>query len=329
MARAVSAARPSAAPAPKRAATPPPRRINLHAVVLRYLVEIARLGSIRRASARLNVASSAINRQVLRLERDFGTRIFDRLPSGMRLTPAGELLLQHVRGTLQDFDKLIAEMDGLQGIRSGHVTLAALDSLLISVIPRALAEVSRRYPVVSFTALAAAPAAVLTAVAAGEVEIGLTFVMPTTLPLQLVASAPAPLGCVMAPDHPLADRKHLTFAELEHYPVSFQSDSLPAPTDAQGEFAAFRNRATARFTSNSIEFQRGILGGGLAVACLTRFGFQRELATGALVWVPLASPQLRQLQVGLFIPQRRTLSPAASLVVATLTRQLQQLTEES
>jgi DNA-binding transcriptional LysR family regulator len=327
--RAVASAKSAAAATSEPPAKLPPRRINLHAVVLRYLVEIARLGSIRRASARLNVASSAINRQVLRLERDIGTRIFDRLPSGMRLTPAGELLLQHVRGTLQDFDKLLAEIDGLQGIRSGHVKLAALDSLLISLIPRALEEVSRRYPVVTFTALAAAPAAVFAAVAAGEVEIGLTFVMPTTLPLQLVTSAPAPLGCVMAPDHPLASRKSLSFAQLEPYPISFQSDSLPAPTDAHGEFAAFRNRATARFTSNSIEFQRGILRSGLAVACLTPLGFQRELASGALVSVPLASPQLRQLRIGLFIPQRRTLAPAAALVVATLTRQLEQLAKEA
>jgi len=319
---------PSPAAAAEPRAASPSRRINLHAAALRYLVEIARLGSIRRASTRLNVAASAINRQVLRLERDLGTRIFDRLPSGMRLTPAGELLLRHVRGTLQDFDKLLAEMDGLQGIRSGHVRLAALDSLLISVIPRALEEVSRRYPVITFTVLAAAPAVALTAVAAGEAEIGLTFVVPTTLPLHLVASAPAPLGCVMAPDHPLSGRKTLRFTDLDPYPVSFQSDSLPAPTDAQGEFGAFRNRATARFTSNSIEFQRGILRGGLAVACLTRLGFQRELATGALVWVPLASSQLRELRVGLFIPQRRTLSPAASLVVATLTHQLQQLAEQ-
>lgn len=316
-------------PPPKGRAVPAPRRINLHAAILRYLVEISRLGSIRRASARLNVASSAINRQVLRLERELGVRIFDRLPSGMRLTPAGELLLQHVRGTLQNFEKLLAEMDGLQGIRSGHVTLAALDSLLVAFIPRALEEVSRRYPVVTFAALAAAPSAVLTGVAAGEVEVGLTFVTPTNLPLQLVASAPAPLGCVMAPHHPLSQRKGLTLADLEPYPVTFQSDSLPAATDAHGEFAAFRSRATARFTSNSIEFQRGILPSGLAVACLTRLGFQRELASGTLVWVPLASPQLRQLQIGLFIPQRRTLSPAAALVVATLTRQLQQLAEEN
>lgn len=317
----------NAAPSPRSAR--PQRRINLHAAILRYLVEISRLGSIRRASARLNVASSAINRQVLRLEHDLGMRIFDRLPSGMRLTPAGELLLQHVRGTLQNFDKLLAEMDGLRGIHSGHVTLAALDSLLVGFVPRALEEVSRRYPVITFSALAAPPAAVLSGVATGEVELGLTFVTPTSQPLQLAASAPAPLGCIMAPDHPLASRKSLAFAELAPYPMTFQSDSLPAAIDTEGEFAAFRNRATARFTSNSIEFQRGILGSGLAIACLTRLGFQRELAAGALVWVPLASPPLLQLRIGVFIPQRRTLSPAATLVVATLARQLQDIAEEN
>jgi DNA-binding transcriptional LysR family regulator len=170
---------------------------------------------------------------------------------------------------------------------------------------------------------------VLASVAAGEVEIGLSFVVPTSLPLQLVASAPAPLGCVMAPDHALAQHKCLSFTDLEPYPLTFQSDSLPVGMDAQDEFTAFRNRATARFTSNSIEFQRGMLGSGLAVACLTRLGFQRELASGALVWVPLAAPQMRGLQIGLFIPERRTLSPAAAPVVSVLSRQLKELAEES
>ena len=299
------------------------RRVNLHAVALRYLAEIARLGSIRRAATSLNVASSAINRQVLRLERELGLRAFDRLPTGMRLTPAGELLLQHVRTTLRNFDRLLAEMDGLQGIQSGHVSLLAVDSLLVSVVPRAIEDVSRRYPVVTFAALAAAPAAVLAGVAAGEADIGLSFVIPTLLPLQLVASAPAPLGCLMAPNHPLARSTSLGFDDLQPYPVAFQSDSLPAAADDQNEFANFRARAAARFTSNSIEFQRGIIRGGLAVACLTRLGFARELAAGELVWVPLEAPELRALTIGVFIPQRRTLSPAADLVVATLASQLQ------
>ena len=299
----------------------------MHAVILRYLTEIARLGSIRRAATTLNVASSAINRQVLKLERDIGVPIFDRLPSGMRLTPAGELLLQHVRSTLQNFDRLLADVDGLQGIYSGHIRLAAVDSLLVAFVPRALEEVSRRYPVVTFSVLAAAPATILKDVATGDTEIGLTFVVPSNLPVQLVASAPAPVGCVMAPSHPLAARKSLTFADLEPHHITFQSDPLPLATDAQDEFAAFRNGALGRFTSNSIEFQRAIIRSGLAVACLTRLGFLRELAAGELVWVPLASSQLQELQIGLFIPQRRTLSPAAAHLVTTLTRHLRLLSE--
>jgi DNA-binding transcriptional LysR family regulator len=301
------------------------RRVNLHASILRYLTEIARLGSIRRASVALNVASSAINRQVLRLERELGVRVFDRLPTGMRLTPAGELLLQHVRGTLRNFDQLLAEVDGLQGIHSGHVRLAAVDSLLVDLVPRALEEVAKRYPVVTYTVLAAPPSAVLKAVASGECEIGLTFVVPTSLSLQLVASAPAPLGVVMAPKHPLARRRNLMLADLEPHQMAFQTDPLPAGVADQDGFAAFRDRATAKFTSNSIEFQRGILRAGLAVACLTRLGFPNELASGELVWVPLASSELSTLEIGLFIPLRRTLTPAASLVVTTLTKRLQQL----
>ena len=62
----------------------------MHAIVLKYLEEVARRGSIRKASRALNVASSAINRQILKLEEELGTPLFQRLPAGMRLTPAGE-----------------------------------------------------------------------------------------------------------------------------------------------------------------------------------------------------------------------------------------------
>jgi DNA-binding transcriptional LysR family regulator len=304
-------------------AEPVGRKADLHASLLRYLAEIARLGSIRRASATLNVAPSAIDRQVLRLERELGVRVFDRMPSGMRLTPAGELLLRHVRSTLQNFDHLLTEMDLLQGIHSGHVRLAAVDSLLVDFIPRALADVARRYPAVTFSAFAASPASVLANIAAGDMELGMTFVVPPGPALQVVASAPAPLGCVMAPGHALATRESLSLAELDGHSMILQSESLPATIDADDAFSAFRGRAQARFVSNSIEFQRRILHTGLGIACLTRLGFQREIAAGELVWIPLASPTLQALEIGLFIPAQRTLSPAATQVVKSIARLLE------
>ena len=70
--------------------------------LLRYLDEVARLGSIRKAASRLNVASSAINRQILALENEIGAPIFERMPRRLRLTSTGEVLIAHVRETLRD-----------------------------------------------------------------------------------------------------------------------------------------------------------------------------------------------------------------------------------
>lgn len=65
--------------------------------MLIYFVEVARQGSVRKASEHLNVSASAIDRQILAAEEEIGVPLFNRLPSGMRLTSAGEFL---VRGAL-------------------------------------------------------------------------------------------------------------------------------------------------------------------------------------------------------------------------------------
>jgi len=129
----------------------------------------------------------------------------------------------------------------------------------------------------------------------------------------------------MAPSHALAKRASLSFGDLDGHAMTLQSESLPAMSDAADEFAAFRSRAQPRFISNSIEFQRHVLRTGLGIACLTRLGFQREIASGDLVWVPLTSPSMQRLEIGLFVPAQRTLSPAAAQVVKAITSALKTL----
>ena len=56
----------------------------MHAPVLKYFSEVAARGSIRKAADNLNVASSAVNRQVLKLEEELGVLLFERVPGGVR-----------------------------------------------------------------------------------------------------------------------------------------------------------------------------------------------------------------------------------------------------
>jgi DNA-binding transcriptional LysR family regulator len=75
-----------------------------------YLDEVSRLGSIRKAASRLNVASSAINRQILALENELGAPIFERMPRSLRLTSTGEVLIAHVRETLKGHQRVEAQI---------------------------------------------------------------------------------------------------------------------------------------------------------------------------------------------------------------------------
>src|SRR5260221_10737153 len=91
----------------------------LHSRLLTYVDEVARTGSIRKAASHLNVAASAISRQILALETQLGTPIFQRLPKKLILTAAGEVLIGHVRQTLKELTRAQAKIEELKGLRRG------------------------------------------------------------------------------------------------------------------------------------------------------------------------------------------------------------------
>ena len=123
----------------------------MHASVLRYLETVARLGSIRRAAQVLNVASSAVNRQILKLEGELGGPLFERRRDGVRLSQAGELLLRHVRGTLSDYRRTRSEIAALTGQIVGEIKLITIRPLIDRFLPGPVNELSRQHPGIRFS----------------------------------------------------------------------------------------------------------------------------------------------------------------------------------
>src|SRR5580658_8109068 len=117
---------------------------------LRYVEAVARCGSIRRAAESLSIASSAVNRMILDLERALGAKLFERLPRGVRLTSAGEYLLLHVRRSAADFDVARAQIDGIKGVQRGHVKVAAIEAVIEPFLAGALAAFHLNHRLVSY-----------------------------------------------------------------------------------------------------------------------------------------------------------------------------------
>src|SRR2546422_8565876 len=65
----------------------------------RYFVAVAEEHSFAHAARRLRVAQPALSKQIRDLETELGVTLFERLPRGVRLTPAGEAFLADARGT--------------------------------------------------------------------------------------------------------------------------------------------------------------------------------------------------------------------------------------
>ena len=146
-----------------------------HLLPLRYIDVIARSGSIRKAADSLAITSTALNRRILAMEEELGVPIFERLPRGVRLSAAGEILIHHVRNQLSDMERVKSQISDLTGERRGHVSIACSQALLPFFLPNQIAQYRRAHPAVTFEVLVRDRAAAEQALVDMSADLALVF----------------------------------------------------------------------------------------------------------------------------------------------------------
>ena len=100
-----------------------------HLKLLTHVVEVARMGSIRKAAEHLNLTPSAMNRRIQDLETEVGTPLFERRPRGVKLTTAGEMFVRYARSQIADAGRMKSHVEDLRGLRRGPVLIACSQAL--------------------------------------------------------------------------------------------------------------------------------------------------------------------------------------------------------
>jgi DNA-binding transcriptional LysR family regulator len=113
---------------------------------LEYFVTVVDEGSFTTAAARLHVSQPGLSHQIQALERQLGGPLLERLPRGVRLTPAGRIALPHARASLAHAERAAAAAQRASGIDAGELHVGTLFSISVGVLPPALATWRRRYP---------------------------------------------------------------------------------------------------------------------------------------------------------------------------------------
>ena len=297
--------------------------MNLHSSALRYLDEVVRCGSICKAAARLNVASSAVNRRILRLEAELGTLIFERQPRNLRLTAAGEILILHVRRTLQDLERVESEIEDLQGMRRGTVNLVALEGLGTELLSSVLKDFRARYPRVNFAISIAQSALIPDIVESGEAHIGVAFNTPIKPGIRRVTSATFNIGVVMTSDHPLANASKIRLTDCVQYPVCMADQTISAGPIISEALARISFDLKPAIICNSTEVLKAMVRDGLGLALKSAVGLEREINAGELVYKPLEE----RLTQRLFLIQKvdRNLPIAAIVLMEWLRKAIADL----
>jgi DNA-binding transcriptional LysR family regulator len=197
-----------------------------HLTVLRYIEDVAMSGSIRRTAERVNITPSALTRKIQDFEQELGAPVFERLPHGMRLNAAGELLVRHIRSQSADFDRVRSQIADLSGLRRGHVTIACSQAFVDYLLPSEIETYRAQFPAVTFLAQVRDHALGVTALTEFKADLALLISPPVAPEMELLLSGQQPLRALMHRDHPLAAEGPVRLRDCFDYPVAMPDSSL-------------------------------------------------------------------------------------------------------
>ena len=180
-----------------------------HLQTFRLIEAVARAGSMRRAAEDMNITASALNRRINRFEDEFGAALFERIPGGVRLNPAGELVLHHYRGTLSDLSRVQGQVADLSGERRGHVSIACSQALLPYFLPREIARYRAEHPGVTFSVNVRDRSQAEQELASYSSDLALVFEPIYLVDFEVLHVIPQAVNVVMRADHPLARKAEL------------------------------------------------------------------------------------------------------------------------
>jgi molybdate transport repressor ModE-like protein len=142
---------------------------------MRVLCEVATRGSFSAAAEALNFTQSAVSQHIAALERESGTQLVERGARGVRLTGAGQVLVDHAETILARLRSAEDDLAAIAGLRGGRLRLVCFQSAGSTLVPRAVAAFHERHPQVELSMLEAEPAEAGAKLKSGEVDLALVY----------------------------------------------------------------------------------------------------------------------------------------------------------
>lgn len=289
---------------------------QMDTVNLQTFITAAELKSFSLAAEQLYLTQPAVSKRIATLESELGTALFDRIARRVSLTEAGRELLPRAKAILREIEDSRRLISNLNGTVGGQLSIGTSHHIGLHRLPPVLKQFSREFPNVELELQFMDSEAACRAVQTGDLELGIV-----TLPLEPLPDLhseliwPDPLDIVVGHEHPLAGKPKLGFQQLVAHPAILPSSGTYTRQLLERSVAKAGEKLTANMTTNYLETIKMMVGVGLGWSVLPRSMLDKELLALKIRGMKLTR------QLGIVRHQARTLSNAASAMIATLQSQ--------
>jgi len=181
--------------------------------------QVAHERSFSRAARTLSLTQPSVSHAIAQLEREVGGKLLERRPGGLRLTPAGDALLEHADAIAERFTIAASQLSELFGAQDTRLRIGAVPSALAGLVPAALQRVRAQHPETLVTVTEGTADALPARVRSGEIHLAVGFQDAARAPDRHEALHRHDLLrehflVALPPHHPLATHDRVQLADL-------------------------------------------------------------------------------------------------------------------
>ncbi len=264
--------------------------MNLHH--LRAFAVVAGEGNITRAARRLQTSQPAVSKQLAELEEALGTVLLDRLPRGVSLTEAGEVLLRHAERIFAAERAAETELAELAGLMRGKLSIGSSTTIGGYLLPAVFGAFNRAYPRMKLELVIGNTSAVHAEVLEERFDLGFTEGFVAAEQLDSQAFHHDQMVTIVSPDHFLRRRERVRCSDLASVPFIAREEGSGTREVIE---AALRDRGVELepvMSLGSTEAVKRAVRAGLGVALVSDMTIEDEIASGKLVVLEVEDLQI-------------------------------------
>jgi len=249
---------------------------------LEILRAVAETGSFTGAGRRLHVSQSAVSRQILLLESELNEPLFWRIKRKVKITPAGEALLQLAIRVFADIKETTTSITETQEKLTGTVRLVGGMTVSLYVFPTLLREFRRSHPEVDVKVLTGPAERLLRKLRAGAADLGL-LTLPVDEPdLITVPVMREEMMLVTYPTHALAKRGRVEPAELVRQPFVLYEPGSNTRRVIDELFIKEKIQPRMVMETENVEIIKAMVKSGFGITIISQQAVEREVKEGQL-----------------------------------------------